>query len=687
MSTVLPKPEREQRGETAIPRLAESGFRLFPLTRWGKRPLIDKWQEKATCNGESLRAWMQEYPGCNWGLACGPDSRVFVLDVDGDDGAASLHELIGNHGHDWTNTLSVKTARGSHFYFRYPSDAVIRNSTSKLALGIDVRGEGGYVLVPPSVHPSGVSYCWSGAGKDAQVLTAPVWLLKKLTASAQRMAPMPVVGGDVIPEGQRNATLAKLAGAMRRPGMTLRAIEVALLAENAARCDPPLPEAEVQEVARSVARYAPAPKPQNSEMEAAAILEDTRQFIRRFLVISDAQAVALCLFILYTYTAEQFECAPYLHITSPEKRSGKSRLLEVMELLVSRPWLTSRTSAAALVRKLHEDHPTLLLDESDAAFKGDKEYSETLRGVLNAGHRKGGKASLCLGKGCNIKVIDLCVFGPKVIGGIGRLPDTVADRAIPIQLQRKRPGENVERFRPRLIAPAASDLRERLAQWPTQDRPEILRSVFPELQEALSDRQHDVSEPLLAVADLAGSGWGKAARGSLTELFGGTAAANDSLSVKLLSDILVAFEGRDRLASKELVLALVEMEGSPWCELNHGKEITANTIAQLLKKFDIAPRTVRGDANTFKGYLRDSFKDAWARYLGPNLSTSTPPAVTASQAAKTLNETQFPEASRALAATAQQGEPEAVFKGLVTPVTVQVPVPTTHAEKVLRGEL
>jgi hypothetical protein len=691
MSTVLPMPEKEQQEETAIRRLAERGLRLFPVVAGDKVPLTAQWPKRATCDLKVLEAWRLQFPGCNWGLACGPDSRVFVVDVDGDDGAASLHELIENYGHEWTNTLNAKTARGSHFYFRYPADAVIRNSTSKLAPGIDVRGEGGYVLVPPSVHPSGASYCWSGAGKDAQILTAPVWLLKKLTAPAERVSLTPEIGGDTIPEGQRNTTLTKFAGAMQRPGMTLQAIEAALLAENAARCRPALTEAEVREIARSVARYAPASKPQNSELETAALLDDLRHFILRFLVISDAQAVALCVFVLYTYAAEQFDCAPYLWITSAEKRSGKSRLLEVLELLVNCPWLTSRTSAAALVRKLNKDHPTLLLDESDAAFSGDKEYSEVLRSVLNAGHRKGGKVSLCLGKGSKLQVIDFYVFGPKVIAGIGRLPDTVTDRSIPIQIQRKRPGENVERFRARLIDPDARDLRERLAQWATEDRLAMLRCAWPDLPEAFSDRQQDVSEPLLAVADLAGSEWGKVGRRSLTELFGGTAAADDSLSVRLLSDIRVAFEGHDRLGSKELVGALVEMEGAPWAELNHGREITTNTIARLLRKFEIAPRTIRGDAGTFKGYLRDFFEDAWARYLGPNSSTSASPAVTPSQAAKTLNEAQFPETSRPPSATVQESEAEAVFKGLVTPVTVQAPIQATHAEHaekvVLTGEL
>ena len=326
--------------------------------------------------------------------------------------------------------------------------------------------------------------------------------------------------------------------------------------------------------------------------------------------------------------------------------------------------------------------------ESDAAFSGDKEYSEALRGVLNAGHRKGGKASLCLGKGCDVKVIDLSVFGPKVIAGIGKLPDTVADRAIAIQLHRKRPSERVERFRQRLIATAASDLQKRLAQWPTKDRLELLHSAYPELPECLSDRQQDVSEPLLAVADLAGSDWGKFGRESLINLFGGTAAADESLGVKLPSDLRAVFGEGVRLSSKELVAKLIEMEGSPWAELKHGREITPNTMARLLRKFDIAPRTIREGGDTFKGYLRESFLDAWGRYLGSEAFLSPDTAVTPSHSAKTPDESQFSETSHDPVVTLQKSEGEPKNKRIVTAVTVHAPQQWPRAEKsFVTGEL
>ena len=336
--------------------MAAKGWRLFPVEPRGKMPLIRKWPERATCDMAILRAWSQKYFRCNWGLATGPAGGVWVLDADGEQGEAAIRSLIEQHGHGWTETLSVKTARGRHFYYVWPEAGGVRNSTGKLAPGLDIRGTGGYAVVPPSLHSSGHRYDWEE--EDVPIAQAPEWLLEQVRARAQTNTPSPSkVDADFIAEGQRNATLVSEAGAMRRRGMAPQAIEAALLAENIRRCRPPLPEPEVRGIARSVSRYAPAPKPTNDEHETAALLEDVKNFIQRFLVVSFAQAVTLCLFVLYTYGAQQFECAPYLQVTSAEKRSGKSRLLELLALVVNLPWMTARTSAAALVRKLTACHP------------------------------------------------------------------------------------------------------------------------------------------------------------------------------------------------------------------------------------------------------------------------------------------------------------------------------------------
>ena len=240
-------------------RMAKRGWRLFPVKPREKQPLVADWPHQATNQEEHLRFWIKRFTDCNWGLATGADSGVFVLDVDGEDGAASIQELRNLHPEEWTETLAVKTARGMHLYFEYAAGAVIRNSASKLARGLDVRGAGGYVLVPPSVHPSGAVYQWAGTGENMPVAPAPAWLIEVLSISAGRSTTThAMVSNVIVPEGQRNARLTSLAGTMRRQGITPQGIEAALLAENVVRCLPPLPEAEVCNIARSVSRYQPA---------------------------------------------------------------------------------------------------------------------------------------------------------------------------------------------------------------------------------------------------------------------------------------------------------------------------------------------------------------------------------------------------------------------------------------------
>src|ERR1700684_3467421 len=111
------------------------------------------------------------------------------------------------------------------------------------------------------------------------------------------------------------------------------------------------------------------------------MLDDLFTFIRRFVSLSLSQARVVALWVLHTHVIDAADATPYLAITSAEKQSGKTRLLEVCELLVANPWFTGRVTAAVLIRKIDAVQPTLLLDESDAAFSGEKEYAETLRGV------------------------------------------------------------------------------------------------------------------------------------------------------------------------------------------------------------------------------------------------------------------------------------------------------------------
>jgi hypothetical protein len=355
------------------------------------------------------------------------------------------------------------------------------------------------------------------------------------------------------------------------------------------------------------------------------ILSHLAQLIRRYIALTAAEADVIALWIVHTHAFGAAETTPYLAITSAEKRCGKSRLLELLELLVAKPWLTGSVSAAVLFRTIHETHPTLLLDESDATFNGNREFGEALRGILNSGHRFGGKASRCERAGDNFVRRDFDTFCPKAIAGIGKLPDTVADRSIPIRLRRKPPGTDVARFRRREVEAEASELRTQVSEWAAEWM-DALIGMRPELPESLSDRQQDGAEPLLAIADWAGGEWPDRARAALVELLTGTVAEDQSESVRLLADIRGVFNltGRDKLSSSELLGKLAQDETLPWGEFSNGRPLTPIGLARLLKPLGICPGTIRLEKETAKGYLKENFADAWTRYLPSPLSAVTP---------------------------------------------------------------
>jgi hypothetical protein len=396
--------------------------------------------------------------------------------------------------------------------------------------------------------------------------------------------------------------------------------------------------------------------------DGGELLNSVVAFIRRFVSLSESQLSAVALWVAHTHAIEAAQVTPYLNISSAEKQCGKTRLLEVLNLLVASPWMTGRASAAVLVRKIDAQSPTLLLDESDAAFKGDLQYTETLRGVLNSGHSRGGKVSLCVGKGKEIEFRDFHVFCPKAIAGIGGLPDTVADRSIPIRMKRRAPGEPVERFRARLVSRDAVDIQRQLGEWAARNVKQ-LPDAEPRLPEMLSDRQQDGVEPLLGIADVAGEEWPERGRKALLEILRGEAAEDDSIGVRLLRDIHSVFDAPEKMSTTDLLAALCDTNPE-WLEFAHGKPLSAANLARLLKRYEIRPRTIRLADVTTKGYDRDWFNDAWARYLPREASQ-------ASQSSIDAGSTQFSETSQGVDVTRLKSHESPANTRFVTGVTAQ----------------
>jgi Protein of unknown function (DUF3631) len=300
--------------------------------------------------------------------------------------------------------------------------------------------------------------------------------------------------------------------------------------------------------------------------EGAALLAALVAFVRRFVVLSDAQAIAVALWIVHTHALAAAGATPYLAVTSAEKRSGKSRLLEVLELLVRAPLPTANISDAALFRAIAELEPTLLLDEVDSIFGPKARNHEDLRGLLNAGYRRGAVARRM--GGAKMTTLEAFpVYCAKAFAGIGALPDTIADRSISIRLERRTRDEPIERFRHRDVEAEAEPLFQWTASWASHHEP-ILTEARPDLPNELDDRAQDSWEPLLAIADLAGGEWPERARAAAIELCGPEARQHedDSLSARLLADIHRVFEanGTDRYRTIDLIEELCAIEESPW---------------------------------------------------------------------------------------------------------------------------
>jgi hypothetical protein len=335
------------------------------------------------------------------------------------------------------------------------------------------------------------------------------------------------------------------------------------------------------------------------------------------------------LWTAHTHAAEVSDTTPYLSIESAEPESGKTRTLEVAEQLAARAWMLVEPSEAAMFRKIERDRPTLLLDEADALWGAKADGREGLRALLNAGYRRGATVPRVVGDGAGMTVQDFPVYGPKALAGLaGKLPRTIASRSIPIRMQRRAKGERIERFRAKRAAAELAPLRGRLAAWVKLVMAE-LAAADPDIPEALSDRQADCWEALLAIADAAGGDWPKRARAAAVELHGRDPAADPGTGVLLLTHVREAFADDDELATTTLLRALVDRDDGPWggwwgndVEASRTKG-PAGRLAKLLKPFGIKPEQIWTGEGKTRGYRRAAFADAWTRYLTP----LTPPTV------------------------------------------------------------
>lgn len=348
----------------------------------------------------------------------------------------------------------------------------------------------------------------------------------------------------------------------------------------------------------------------------AVVLDAVREALTRYVVLPSAEAVdAVVLWVAATHAVDRFEHATRLAIHSPEKRCGKSRLLEVVESLAHEPMPTTNASVAALFRVVGsagDRPPTLIIDEADRLFgtkKADDDNRELI-GLLNNGFRPGKPTWRCVGPQQVATAFPNFAFA--ALAGIGRLPDTIEDRAVNITMRRRLPGEVVAKFRLRTDLPAMRGLCSSIAEWVATVGEELEAPVVS-VPDELEDRAQDAWEPLLAMADAAGGEWPQRARLAAVALTREQADDDTERSTRLtlLGDVRKVFieDGGEFVSSTDLLAALRAMSESPWGDY----DLTTRRLAKYMSEWKVRPD--RNKSGTARGYRLADLRDPFARYL------------------------------------------------------------------------
>jgi Protein of unknown function (DUF3631)/CHC2 zinc finger len=374
--------------------------------------------------------------------------------------------------------------------------------------------------------------------------------------------------------------------------------------------------------------------PWEEPVDGDSLLRDIYRRVRRHVSCTNDDALAIALWVMFSWVHEVAIHSPILLITSAEGESGKSTTLGLLGFLAPRALVSVEISKAALFRSIQLWQPSFVIDEFDTVMVSKDGSAGELRAVINSGHTRGQCVIRCVTD--EQRPERFSTFAPKAIGMIGRrLPATTLGRSIIIELRRCSRDEAIERFKHEDDAELQS-LRQRLRRW-SMDNMDALQDVNPEMPKELGFRQSDNWRVLLAIAGLCSGAeeWDDKARAAAIRLEG--ASDKQSIGIQLLADIKCIFDegGYLTIPSAVLVEKLKEDEEGPWAAWNHGKGLTQNSLATLLGGGGGRGRASRGgfgirsrdvdlvSGGRGKGYRRTQFEEAWTRYLPPKNEDSS----------------------------------------------------------------
>ena len=358
----------------------------------------------------------------------------------------------------------------------------------------------------------------------------------------------------------------------------------------------------------------PTVEPHPDSIKPAHLLLEVSNTVRKFIVLDEHQADAVALWIALTYFIDVVDVAPLAIINAPEKSCGKTQLLDLIGKMSYRALPASNATASALFRAVELWKPTILIDEADTFFRDNLE----LHGMVNAGYLRGGFVLRSESVGDSFEPKMFSVYSAKALAGVKlekHLPDTTMSRGIIFNLRRKLSHEIVSRLRH-----ADSNLFTGLASKLTrfaEDYSEQVRKSRPLLPEALSDREQDNWDGMLAIASCAGAEWVNKASAAALKLSENTGDKTDNAGNELLSDIQNFFETKriNKISTVDLIKALCDDDEAPWLTYNRGKPIVARQLKKQLEPYQIESKKIKIDFKEVRGFELSQFSDAFRRYL------------------------------------------------------------------------
>jgi hypothetical protein len=358
------------------------------------------------------------------------------------------------------------------------------------------------------------------------------------------------------------------------------------------------------------------PEPWPQAVAGDTLLHDLAALVGRHVIVDDHSKVAGALWIPLCFLVEVVDIMPLLVITSPTKRCGKSRLLTLLLKLVRRPMPGVALTAATLYRAIEKWHPTLLIDEADGLLKDSKGNDNVeLRSVINASHtRDFAFVPRCVGEAHDVQ--NFSTWAPKALALIGRMPDSMMDRAILIQMRRKTKSEQVTRIR-ETPQEAFEELRSRIVRF-CQDNADKIKHHTPALPAGINDRAEDCWLPLLAIADIAGGDWPELARKAAVALSADNDDA-DTFATKVLRALRQDFID-DRETDDDGFQITTDIcdhfnqdKEAPWAHFKNG--MTAELLARTLSPYKIKSDRTTHEGKQVRGYYWRKLKPVFDRYL------------------------------------------------------------------------